>query len=105
MDKKIKLEMKDNRDIVISVDDIEKITIIKDSRKILAEDIFQILEYSDGDSFYVEMVNEKNLDAPVLEFFKELLDDIVNKLGKENDEDCNDEIEMEPYELNDEPQF
>lgn len=94
MDKKIKLEMKDNRDIVISVDDIEKITIIKDLREIKAEDIFQLLDYSDGDGFFVETVNEKNLDAPVLEFFKELLDDIVNKLGKEDDQEDDEESEI-----------
>ena len=51
------------------------------------------------------MTGYTDIEENVLEFFKELLDDIVNKLGKENDEDCNDEIEMEPYELNDEPQF
>lgn len=94
MDKKIKLEMKDNRDIVISVDDIEKITIIKDARKIKAEEIFQLLDYSDDDGFFVETVNEKNLDAPVLEFFKELLDDIVNKLGKEDAQEHDEESEF-----------
>lgn len=95
MDKKIRLEMKDNRDIVISVDNIEKITIIKGSRKIQAEDIFRLLDYSNGDNFFIETVNERNLDAPVLDFFKKLLDDIVYKLRKENNEEHDEGIEID----------
>ena len=60
MDKKIKIEMNENKDIVISVNDDEKITIKKDNRKIQANEIFELLSYSNGDNFSFEIVNEKN---------------------------------------------
>ena len=53
MDKKIKIEMTENKDIVISVNDDEKITIKKDNRKIQANEIFDLLSYSNGDSFFM----------------------------------------------------
>ena len=83
MDKKIKLEMNNNKDIVISVNNDEKITIKKDNRKIQANEIFELLSYSNGDNFSFEIVNEKECDAPVLQFFYELLNEIVNKLNIE----------------------
>ena len=81
MDKKIKIEMNENKDIVISVNDDEKITIKKDNRKIQANEIFELLSYSNGDNFSFEIVNEKKYDVPVLQFFHELLVEIVNKLN------------------------
>ena len=83
MDKKIKIEMNENKDIVISVNDDEKITIKKDNRKIQANEIFELLSYSNGDNFLFEIVNEKNYDVSVLQFFHELLAEIVNKLNTE----------------------
>lgn len=92
MDKKIKLEMNNNKDIVISVNNNEKITIKKDNRKIQANEIFELLSYSNGDNFSFEIVNEKEYDAPVLQFFYELLNEIVNKLNIE--ETIGDEIDF-----------
>lgn len=83
MDKKIKLEMNENKDIVISVNDDEKITIKKDNRKIQANEIFELLSYSNGDNFSFEIVNKKEYDGPVLQFFYELLVEIVSKLNIE----------------------
>lgn len=83
MDKKIKIEMNENKDIVISVNDDEKITIKKDNREIQANEIFELLSYSNGDNFSFEIVNEKEYDVPVLQFFYELLVEIVNKLNME----------------------
>lgn len=92
MDKKIKLKMNNNKDIVISVNNDEKITIKKDNRKIQANEIFELLSYSNGDNFSFEIVNEKEYDAPVLQFFYELLNEIVNKLNIE--ETIGDEIDF-----------
>ncbi|MCY7232560.1 hypothetical protein MK535_04145 [Streptococcus anginosus] len=92
MDKKIKIEMNENKDIVISVNDDEKITIKKDNRKIQANEIFELLSYSNGDNFSFEIVNEKEYDVPVLQFFYELLVEIVNKLNME--ETTDDEIDF-----------
>jgi len=96
MDKKIKIEMNENKDIVISVNDDEKITIKKDNRKIQANEIFELLSYSNGDNFSFEIVNEKNYDVPVLQFFHELLSEIVNKLNTE--EITGGEIDFNPSE-------
>ena len=92
MDKKIKIEMNENKDIVISVNDDEKITIKKENRKIQANEIFELLSYSNGDNFSFEIVNEKEYDVPVLQFFYELLVEIVNKLNME--ETTDDEIDF-----------
>ncbi|MDY7114398.1 hypothetical protein SAMN04515649_107286 [Eubacterium callanderi] len=92
MDKKIKIEMNENKDIVISVNNDEIITIKKDNRKIQANEIFELLSYSNGDNFSFEIVNEKEYDVPVLQFFYELLVEIVNKLNIE--ETTGDEIDF-----------
>lgn len=83
MDKEIKIEMKENKDIVISVNGNEKVTIKKDNRRIQANEIFELLSYSKGDKFSVDIVNEKEYDVPVLQFFYELLVEIVKKLDTE----------------------
>ena len=92
MDKNIKIEMNENKDIIISVNNDEKITIKKDNRKIQANEIFELLSYSNGDNFSFEKVNEKQYDVPVLQFFYELLVEIVNKLNIE--ETTGDEIDL-----------
>lgn len=98
MAKNIVLEMKDNKDIVISVNNQEKLSIKKNSRKIKAEDIFDLLDYSIGDSFNINIVNTNNLDAPVVDFFGELLKDITDKLMAEENEDVDMAEENELYE-------
>jgi hypothetical protein len=100
MDKNIVLEMKDNKDIVISVNNQEKLSIKNNSRKIKAEDIFDLLDYSIGDSFNINIVNINNLDAPVVDFFGELLKDITNKLmeGENEDVDMEEENELDEQE-------
>ena len=105
MDKNIVLEMKDNKDIVISVNNKEKLSIKKNSRKIKAEDIFYLLNYSIGDSFNINIVNTNNLDAPVVDFFGELLKDITNKLMEGENEDVDMEEENELDEQEDEFRF
>lgn len=83
MDKEIILKMNENKDIVISVNNDEKITIKKDNRKIQANEIFELLSYSKGDKFSVDIVNDIGYDARVLQFFYELLNEIVNRLDLE----------------------
>lgn len=102
MAKNIVLEMKDNKDIVISVNNQERLSIKKNSRKIKAEDIFDLLDYSIGDSFNINIVNTNNLDAPVVDFFGELLKDITDKLMAEENEDVDMAEENELYEQEDE---
>lgn len=94
MDKKIKIEMNENKDIVISVNDDEKITIKKDNRKIQANEIFELLSYSNGDNFKCEILNDKDYDVPVLEFFYELLNEIVIKLNTDKTQDIEDDFDI-----------
>lgn len=79
--------MEENKDILIRVNNVLKLTIKEGNRKIQANDIYELLNYSNGDSISIEKVNEKEQDVPVLQFFCELLNDIVNKLKTEEDAD------------------
>lgn len=99
MDKKIKLIMDENKDIIIKINDIEKIKIKFNSRNIKADDIFNLLNYNKGDIYTYEILNENNYDAPVIEFFKNLLSEITSKLENNNG---TDQIEM-PYNQDDIP--
>jgi len=82
MDKKIILTMQDNKDISVKVNNKEKFIISHDNRSINANDIFELLEYSSGDSYLVNIVNEKKRDVVVIQFFSELLKDIISKLSE-----------------------
>lgn len=81
--KNIKLEMKDNKDIGISVNNNEQIIIKKEVRNIKAEEIFNLLDYSKGDIFSVSIENKKNYDGPVITFFQELIEEITKKITEE----------------------
>lgn len=94
MDKIIKLEMNTNKDIEISVNGIKKITIKKDNRKIQANEIFELFSYTNGDNFKFEIVNDKDYDVPVLEFFYELLNEIVIKLNTDETQDIEDNFDI-----------
>lgn len=87
MNKIVKIEMEENKDILIRVNNVLKLTIKEGNRKIQANDIYELLNYSNGDSISIEKVNEKEQDVSVLQFFCELLNDIVNKLKTEEDAD------------------
>lgn len=68
--KNIKLEMKDNKNIGISVNNNEQIIIKKEARNIKAEEIFNLLDYSKGDIFSVSIENKKIMMVQLLLFFK-----------------------------------
>ena len=87
MDKRIILKMLPSKDINISVDEGNTITISKDNRSVKADDIYRLINFSRGDKYTVESQNEENVDAPVLKFFEELLSDIVKKLNQIEDSD------------------
>ena len=78
--KNIKLEMKDNKNIGISVNNNEQIIIKKEARNIKAAEIFNLLDYSKGDIFSVSIENKKNYDGPVITFFQELIEEITKKI-------------------------
>ena len=80
MEKKINLEMLASKDIEIKVNgDIEH-TIKKEKRIIRADDIYNIINYSNGDTYVIEETNRNGVDVPVLKFFVELFEEIINAL-------------------------
>ena len=70
-----------------------EITISKDNRTIKAEEIYNLLDFSRGDTYTVHSQNESELDAPVLEFFETLISDISKKLNKIPDSVDNEFVE------------
>lgn len=86
--------MNKNKDIEISINGIEKIMIRKDNRKIQANEIFELFNYSKGDTFKCEMVNDKDYDVPVLKFFYELLNEIVIKLNTDEIQDIKNDLNI-----------
>ena len=87
MDKKIVLKMLPSKDINVSIEDGNTLTISKNNRSVKADEIYRLIDFSRGDKYTVESQNEANLDAPVLKFFEELLSDIVKKLNRIADSD------------------
>ena len=87
MDKKIVLKMLPSKDINVSIEGGNTITISKDNRSVKADDIYRLINFSRGDKYSVESQNETNVDATVLKFFEELLSDIVKKLNRIADSD------------------
>jgi hypothetical protein len=74
--------MQPSKDIEVVLNDYDRFTIGKDQRSVKADDIYNLLAYSRGDTYTVESVNEKNVDVPVLQFFTELFGDITNRLNR-----------------------
>ncbi len=87
MDKKIVLKMQPSKDIIISIEGHNSITIPKDNRSLKADDVYQLIDFTRGDKYTVESRNEENVDVPVLKFFEELIFDIVMKLNQIADSD------------------
>lgn len=89
MEKKIKLVMNEKKSIQILVNDVLKYTIEESAREISAKTIYELLDYAIGDKFSILSENEKNVDASVLDYFKELFENIcehVNKMNIEEDD-------------------
>lgn len=87
MDKVIEVVMEENKDIILRCNDNESIIIKSNERKIEAEDIFKLLDYSKGDTYSISNVNEKGYDSQVVDFFSDLLKEITTKLSNKLDED------------------
>lgn len=87
MDKTIEVVMEENKDIILQCNYNESIIIKSDERKIEAEDIFNFLDYSKGDTYSISIINEKGQDSQVVNFFYDLLKEITTKLSNKLDED------------------
>lgn len=89
MDKIIEVVMEENKDITLRCNGAKSIIIKSDVRKIEAEDIFKLLDYSKGDTYSISRINEKGYDSQVVDFFSDLLKEITTKLSNKLDEDIN----------------
>ena len=87
MDKTIEVVMEENKDIILRCNGTESIIIKSNVRKIEAEDIFKLLDYSKGDTYSISNINEKGYDSQVVDFFSDLLKEITTKLCNKLDED------------------
>lgn len=82
MDKRIVLKMQPSKDIIISMNGENSITISKNDRSINADEVYSLIDFSRGDKYTVDSENKEKVDAPVLKFFEELITDIVKKLNR-----------------------
>lgn len=97
MEKKIVLTMLPSKDIEVAINEDVGMTIKKSNRTVEADAIYNLLGYEIGDKYEVESVNSQNLDAPVLQFFSDLICDITNRLNRMSENQNNDEDEDESY--------
>jgi hypothetical protein len=81
MGKNIKLKMDKNKSLRIFLDDAEKHIINANDRSITAEKIYGILEFTNGNCYTVSSENDTGIDAPVVDFFVELFNDITNRVN------------------------
>lgn len=89
MEKIIKLVMNEKKSIQIFVNDVSKYTIEESEREISAKMIYELLDYTIGDKFSILSENKKNVDASVLDYFKDLFENIcvqVNEMDTEEDD-------------------
>lgn len=81
MEKAIKLIMHNDKTIKVFVNDEEKHTIEAQNRSISADKVYEMIGFEIGDHYTVCSENTENVDVQVLEFFADLLKDIVEKVN------------------------
>lgn len=82
MEKAIKLVMNADKSITIFVNDEEKHIIVVQDRSITAEKIYEIVGFTLGDHYSISSENESAVDPQVLNFFSNLLTDIITKINE-----------------------
>lgn len=81
MEKKIKLTMLPSKDILVTVNGSNCLSISGTDRSIKADEIYRMLAYSPDDTYTVDSSNDGDIDAPVLQFFTELIKDVTDRLN------------------------
>jgi hypothetical protein len=81
MGKAIELIMNADKSIQVNNSGINKYIITENERKISAQKIYDILDYSPGDKYTVTEINENKIDEQVLSFFKEMFDNICTRIN------------------------
>lgn len=95
MEKTIKLIMREDKNIEISLNNQTKQSIPENNRKISAQEVYNLLDFKPEDRFVIITENDTGKDKQVLLFFKELFGDICTKINelkfKEQDDVANSE--------------
>jgi len=81
MEKVIKLIMNADKSIKILVNDEGKHIIEAQNRSIAADKIYEIVGFALGDNYSVISENPFSIDAQVLDFFSDLLKEIITKVN------------------------
>ena len=98
MNKAVNIEMNEAREILITISDSEKkIVIVENNRKINAMDIYDLLDFSIGDTYDYNVIScSSPKDTKVLEKLKELLKKITDQFSdirlEENDVDMKEDL-------------
>ena len=82
MEKIIEIKMLENKDIEIIKDEKLYICIKMSKREINAKALFELFKDTLGQQVQIKVTNEYNKDEKVIEFFKELLEEINNNIKK-----------------------
>ena len=80
MEKIIEIKMLENKNIEIIKDGKVFICISNENRKINAEELFELFKDTLGQEVDIKVTNEYNKDEKVIEFFKELLEEIKDNI-------------------------
>jgi len=79
--------MQTDRIIKITINSEEVLSILATDRKISAEQIYNILQFTGVETYHIEKENVDNIDVPVLDFFTELFEEIIKKINDLHDEE------------------
>ena len=82
MEKIIEIKMLENKDIEIIKDEKLYICIKMSKREINAKELCELFNDTLGQQVQIKVTNEYNKDEKVIEFFKELLEEINNNIKK-----------------------
>jgi len=100
MEKNINLIMDTEKKIKININNEEKHIIYENNRTISADKIYELINFSLGDHYVITKENKSKIDEPVLDFFYELFNEIINKINS-----LEDTTENKIFDNNNEPDF
>jgi ABC-type phosphate transport system auxiliary subunit len=101
MNKNIDISMNEQKDIIISVNEVQKLLIKNDNRVIKGEDIYNMLDFTIGDTYSYKALNEEGKDKNVLEFVRNLIKKITDQIVEIKDETVDAEMQTKLQKIED----